>query len=83
MKPKFNTLITLLLLLGTFAFLLEAEQRIVEIAHEELSEWVSLLPLNAEEPVVDSINPYAQKVNVFKSTLEVFYPIDTLSNKEL
>ena len=63
MKPKFNKLITLLLLLSTFAFLMEAQERVSDIAHEELSKWASLLPVN--EPLhVDSINPYAQQVSI-------------------
>ncbi|WP_424962288.1 hypothetical protein [Ekhidna sp.] len=64
MKPKLNKLITLLLLLGTFAFLMEAEERISEVAHEELSKWASLLPVNQEPQQADSINPYAHQVSI-------------------
>ncbi|SNS58332.1 hypothetical protein SAMN05421640_0759 [Ekhidna lutea] len=69
MNPKLNKLITLLLILGTFAFLMEAEERLSSLANEELSKWASLLPVN--EPVqVDSINPYAQKVSILHIILQ-------------
>lgn len=68
MKPKFNKLITLLLLLGTFAFLMEAEERLAVVAHKELSKWASLLPVK-EQPQVNSINPYAQSVSIFEVIL--------------
>ncbi len=70
MKPKLNKLITLLLLLGTFAFLMEAEERVSAVAHKELSKWASLLPVKQEKLQTNSINPYAQSVSV----LEVFLP---------
>jgi len=73
MKPKFNKLITLLLLLGTFAFLMEAEDRIAALAQQELSKWASLLPVDSEPQQVDSINPYAQQVSI----LHVFLPDST------
>ena len=63
MQPKFNKLITLLLLLGTFAFLMEAEQRIASFARTNLSDWASLLP-EKPEAGADSINPYAQKTSL-------------------
>ncbi len=67
MKPKLNKLITLLLLLGTFAFLMEAEERVSALAQKELSKWVSLLPVKADQPnKVDSINPYKQEVSILQ-----------------
>lgn len=63
MQPKFNKLITLLLLLGTFAFLMEAEERIRVAAEAKLSKWVSLLP-KQEKTKVETLNPYAQNVSV-------------------
>ena len=63
MKPKLNKLITLLLLLGMFAFVTEAEQRVTAAVQKELSKWVSLLPVK-EQPKVDSINPYAHNVSL-------------------
>ncbi|WP_420317619.1 hypothetical protein [Ekhidna sp.] len=68
MKPKFNKLITLLLLLGTFAFLMEAERRVSTLAHEELSKWASLLPVTQEQEV-ESINPYKQKTSILQVLL--------------
>lgn len=65
MQPKFNKLITLLLLLGTFAFLMEAEEKIRVVAEAELSKWVSLLPIQ-EKKQVETINPYAQQVSISK-----------------
>lgn len=69
MKPKLNKLITLLLLLGTFAFLMEAEQRVTIAAQKELSKWASLLPVK-EQPKVESINPYAQNVSLLHVLLK-------------
>ena len=72
MKPKLNKLITLLLLLGTFAFLMEAEERVTAIAKQELSKWASLLPTE-NEPQVETLNPYAHSVSfrqVILSSLE-------------
>lgn len=63
-KPKLNKLITLLLLLGTFAFLMEAEERVTSVAKEELSKWASLLPEAKHEPQVHTLNPYAQSVSI-------------------
>ena len=64
MQPKFNKLITLLLLLGTFAFLMEAEDRIMSFARTNLSDWASLLPLENQVDSEHSINPYAQKTKL-------------------
>ena len=64
MRPKLNKLITLLLLLGTFAFLMEAEERVSVVAKEELSKWASLLPVNQKPQQMDSINPYAQQISI-------------------
>ncbi|WP_425392940.1 hypothetical protein [Ekhidna sp.] len=74
-KPKFNKLITLLLLLGTFAFFMEAEQRVSTLAQKELSRWASLLPVNQKQEV-NSINPYKQNA----SLLQVFQA-DTTKQK--
>ena len=49
MKPKLNKLITLLMLLSTFTFLMEIEERVSPIAKKELSKWVSLLPISSFE----------------------------------
>ncbi|WP_420576230.1 hypothetical protein [Ekhidna sp.] len=68
-KPKFNKLITLLLLLGTFAFLMEAEERVSEIAQKELSGWASLLPVNQKPKQTNSINPYTQQVSILHALL--------------
>lgn len=73
MQPRLNKLITLLLLLGTFAFLLEAEERITSLVRQELSKWASLLPLAPPEPKINTLNPYAQPVSlrqVILSSLE-------------
>ena len=72
MKPKLNKLITLLLLLGTFAFLMEAEQRVSAVAAEELSKWASLLPVKTEQRQVGSMNPFAQKTSVFDTLTRSF-----------
>ena len=67
MRPKLNKLITLLLLLGTFAFLMEAEERVSTLAQKELSRWVSLLPVKEDQHTkVDSINPYKQEVSILQ-----------------
>ncbi len=73
MKPKLNKLITLLLLLGTFAFFMEAEERVTSLAKQELSRWASLLPETKSQPQVETLNPYAHSVSireVILSTLE-------------
>ena len=73
MKPKLNKLITLMLLLGTFAFLMEAEDRVTTLAKEELSKWASLLPETEDQSQVHTLNPYAQSVSlreVILSTIE-------------
>ena len=64
MKPKLNKLITLLLLLGTFAFFMEAEERVTSIAKEELSKWASLLPETESQSQVHTLNPYAHSVSI-------------------
>ena len=64
MQPKFNKLITLLLLLGTFAFLLEAEQRIMSFARINISDWASLLPMETTAVGTNSINHYTQKTSL-------------------
>lgn len=64
MQPKLNKLITLLLLLGTFAFLMEAEERVTSIAKKELSKWASLLPESNSEPQVQTLNPYAHSISI-------------------
>ena len=69
-KPKFNKLITLLLLLGTFAFLMEAEERVSALAQKELSGWASLLPVNQKPQQVESINPYSQQVSILEILLQ-------------
>lgn len=61
MQPKFNKLITLLLLLGTFAFIMETEQRLKSFARTNLSGWASLLPQEDELQTKKSINPYTQE----------------------
>ena len=76
-KPKFNKLITLLLLLGTFAFIMEAENRVSTFAKEELSRWASLLPVKTPSPRIESLNPYAHQV----SLLDVFQP-DSTENED-
>ena len=72
MKPKLNKLITLLLLLGTFAFLMEAEERVTSIAKQELSKWASLLPETETQPQVETLNPYAQSVSIREVILSSF-----------
>ena len=72
MKPKLNKLITLLLLLGTFAFLMEAEERVTSVAKEELSRWASLLPESTEQPQVETLNPYAQQISIREVILTTF-----------
>lgn len=64
MQPKFNKLITLLLLLGTFAFFMEVEQRITSFARTNLSDWASLLPQEETADGVKSINPYAKRASL-------------------
>lgn len=80
MKPKFNKLITLLLLLGTFAFLMEAEERVIRLANEELSSWASLLPVNQKPTQANSINPYAQQTSILEDlyldTTKKVNPVD-------
>lgn len=80
MQPKFNKLITLLLLLGTFAFLMEAEQRIASLARTNLSDWASVLPEEKSSEKTDSINPYAQKTSLKVSFIEEFMGANTKSN---
>jgi hypothetical protein len=65
MQPKFNKLIMLLLLLGTFAFFMKAEQRIMSYARTNLSDWASLLPSDQQADKA-SINPYAQETSLIK-----------------
>ena len=77
MQPKFNKLITLLLLLGTFAFLMEAEERVREVAEAELSKWASLLPTQ-EKKQVETINPYAQQASISKVLLSKIQKEDNL-----
>ena len=67
MKPKLNKLIMLLLLLGTFATFLEAEERISAIAKKELSKWASLLPEPKPTSETHTLNPYAQDVAIINA----------------
>lgn len=79
MKPKLNKLITLLLILGTFAFLMEAEERVSAMAQKELSKWASLLPVNPELPA-DTLTPNTQTVSlqhlILPSTSEKVNPVN-------
>ncbi len=79
MQPKFNKLITLLLLLGTFAFLMEAEQRLKSFARTNLSDWASLLPTENSKQIGATINPFAHK-SLFAS-LKTTQPVDKLNTK--
>jgi len=72
MKPKLNKLITLLLLLGTFAFLMEAEERVSSIAKKELSKWASLLPDTSSQTQTQTLNPYAHAVSLREVILSTF-----------
>ena len=72
MKPKLNKLITLLLLLGTFAFLMEAEERVTSVAKKELSKWASLLPETTPQPEAATLNPYAHSVSIREVILASF-----------
>ena len=54
MKPKLNKLITLLLILGTFTFMMEAQERVSTVAQKELSRWASSLPVKVEYLTADS-----------------------------
>lgn len=69
MKPKLNKLITLLLILGTFAFLMEAEERVSSVAQKELSEWASLLPVNSTNQSQDSLTQHSRSVSMLYSFL--------------
>lgn len=81
MQPKFNKLITLLLLLGTFTFLMEVEQRVMSFARTNLSDWASLLPNDEMVDKIDTINPYAQKTSLTNvSILDSFIVTETKSN---
>ena len=67
MKPKFNKLITLLLLSSIFVFLMKAEDKLKSVAEKELSGWVSLLPDSVStESKEDTINPYSEPVNLLE-----------------
>ena len=79
MQPKFNKLITLLLLLGTFAFFMEAEQRIKSFARTNLSDWASLLPQETTGQKTKSINPYAQKTSL--TDISILEPLLTPNTK--
>lgn len=81
MQPKFNKLITLLLLLGTFAFLMEVEQRIKSFARTNLSDWASLFPQEIDTQNTRSINPYAQKTSLTEiSILDTLLAPNTKNN---
>ena len=78
MKPRLNKLITLLLLLSTFAFLTNVEQRVSAFAQKELSGLTSLLPVAKQNHQrVNTINPYANQASI----LNVFQ-LDSLSDSK-
>ncbi|GAB4230371.1 MAG: hypothetical protein Tsb0034_02260 [Ekhidna sp.] len=83
MNPKLNKLITLLLILGTFAFFMEAEERVLATAKKELSKWVSLLPSQQPSPDVSTRNPYSQKVDVLEASLKTILPSGLTNKREL
>lgn len=64
MKSRFNKFITLMLLIGTFAFLMEAEEKITAAAKEELSKWASLLPAHPSASKMNTLNPYTQAISI-------------------
>ena len=81
MKPKLNKLITLLLLLSTFAFFTEAEDRVTEVATKELSKWSSLLPdFKIVKGEAETLNPYAQKIKLVRSDEDSTNPEPVLFN---
>lgn len=67
MNPRLNKLITLLLLLGTFTFLMELESKVTAIAKKELSEWASFLHLEQSDQWIIEPDSFARKVNRIKS----------------
>lgn len=58
-----------MLLLGTFAFLMEAEERVSVLAKKELSEWASLLPVTSSSQIQDSTDTHSQRVSMLHSIL--------------
>lgn len=58
-----------MLILGTFAFLTEAEERVSAAAQKELSEWASLLPVNPNHQKLDSTDQSSQSVTMLYSLL--------------
>ncbi|MEM9338332.1 MAG: hypothetical protein AAGA66_06350 [Bacteroidota bacterium] len=81
MQPRFNKLITLLLLLGIFAFLMEAEQRVVGFARANLSHLTSSISYLPPKEQPDSINPFAnQSFLSFAPTLDSLKADNTKSN---
>ncbi len=67
------------MILGTFAFLMEAEERVSAIAQKELSKWASLLPVNPEQPG-DTLTANTQVVSlqhlILSNTSEKVNPVN-------
>ena len=58
-----------MLLLGTFAFMMEAEERVSVLAQKELSKWASLLPVNDTAQSPDSLETQPHSVSRLYSLL--------------
>ena len=58
-----------MLLLGTFAFMMEAEERVSVLAQKELSKWASLLPVNDATQSPDSLETQSHSVSRLYSLL--------------
>ena len=58
-----------MLLLGTFAFMMEAEERVSVLAQKELSKWASLLPVNDTPQSPDSLETQSHSVSRLYSLL--------------
>ena len=77
MKPKLNKLIMLLLLLSNFAFLMETEERVTEIAKKELSEWASLLPNHQTNIFINSTESNWIKINLLEISSQILLKADS------
>ena len=64
-----------MLILGTFVFVMEVEDRVSAFAKKELSKWASMLPVKPE-PEIKSLNPYDHDISLIQVIL-----IDSADNK--
>jgi len=60
---------------------MEVEDKASDLVVKELSRWASLLQSSPEQKVANTINPYAQKVDLLETSLNTILPFTKKSTE--